>query len=48
MKDSLSKDDINIQALATGNYILQIIAKDKIHSCKFIKNRKSLTKCEAF
>lgn len=37
MKDSLSKDDINIQALTSGNYILQIIAKDKIHSFKFIK-----------
>jgi len=37
MKDSLSKDEINVQTLTTGNYILQIITKDKIHSLKFIK-----------
>ncbi|MFP3636929.1 T9SS type A sorting domain-containing protein, partial [Bacillus sp. SIMBA_033] len=37
-KDSLTKDIINIQALAPGNYILQIISKDKIQSLKFIKH----------
>lgn len=37
MKDSLNKDYINIQTLAPGNYILQIITKEKIQSFKFIK-----------
>jgi len=37
MKDSLSRDEINVRNLTSGNYILQIISKDKIHSLKFIK-----------
>lgn len=37
LKDSLSKDYINIQTLTPGNYILQIVTKDKIQSLKFIK-----------
>jgi len=37
MRDSLSKDYINIQALTSGNYILQLTSKDNILSFKFIK-----------
>jgi len=37
MKDHLSQDFINVQALATGNYVLQLITKDDIQSFKFIK-----------
>jgi surface protein len=36
-KDVLTKDTINIGALTPGNYFLQIITKDKIHTLKFIK-----------
>lgn len=36
-KDVLTQDNINIQQLSPGNYILQIVAKEKIHSFKFIK-----------
>lgn len=36
-KDALTKDFINIQRLESGNYILQIIAKEKIETFKFIK-----------
>lgn len=37
LKDSLNKDYINIQTLAPGNYVLQLITKEKIESFKFIK-----------
>lgn len=36
-KDALDRNVINIELLTTGNYILQIISKDKIHTFKFIK-----------
>lgn len=37
MKDSLTKDFINIQNLSSGNYILQIVTSKNIESFKFIK-----------
>lgn len=37
LKDSLNRDFINIQTLTPGNYILQIVTKEKIQSFKFIK-----------
>ncbi|WP_312391062.1 BspA family leucine-rich repeat surface protein [Chryseobacterium sp.] len=36
-KDVLDRNFINVELLTTGNYILQIVSKDKIHSFKFIK-----------
>ncbi|SHL75905.1 BspA family leucine-rich repeat surface protein [Chryseobacterium polytrichastri] len=36
-KDTFQNDHINISNLIKGSYILQIIAKDKIHTFKFIK-----------
>jgi len=36
-KNSLTKDMINIETLTPGNYFLQIMTKDKIHTLKFIK-----------
>lgn len=36
-KDVLKSDFIDVHYLSPGNYILQIITKDKIHSFKFIK-----------
>ncbi|WP_292010797.1 BspA family leucine-rich repeat surface protein [Chryseobacterium sp.] len=36
-KDIISENSINIQPLIRGNYVLQIVSKDKIHSFKFIK-----------
>ncbi|MDF2553281.1 MAG: BspA family leucine-rich repeat surface protein [Chryseobacterium sp.] len=36
-KDALTKDLINIQNLEPGNYILQIVTKEKIETFKFIK-----------
>ncbi|WP_415328259.1 BspA family leucine-rich repeat surface protein [Chryseobacterium sp. MMS23-Vi53] len=37
MKDSFVRDYINVQTLPPGNYILQIISKQKLQSFKFIK-----------
>ncbi|MGO4708569.1 BspA family leucine-rich repeat surface protein [Chryseobacterium sp. 2TAF14] len=37
MKDSLTKDFINIKSLTSGNYILQIATKEKTQSFKFTK-----------
>lgn len=37
IKDAFQSDHINISNLIKGNYILQIKAKDKIHTFKFIK-----------
>lgn len=36
-KDTLTKDLINIQHLEPGNYLLQIVTKEKIETFKFIK-----------
>lgn len=38
-KDSLTKDVINIETLPPGNYFLQIITKNKIHTLKLIKSK---------
>ncbi|MCD1118280.1 BspA family leucine-rich repeat surface protein [Chryseobacterium turcicum] len=37
MKNSLTKDFINIQSLSSGNYILQILTSKNIENLKFIK-----------
>jgi len=37
LKDTLNKEYINIQSLTPGNYILQLVTKEKIESFKFIK-----------
>lgn len=37
MKNSLTKDFINIQSLSSGNYILQILTSKNIENFKFIK-----------
>jgi len=36
-KDNLEDEKINVRLLSPGNYILQILTKDKIHSLPFIK-----------
>lgn len=36
-KGNFQNEHINISSLIKGNYVLQIIAKDKIHTFKFIK-----------
>ncbi|AZA84692.1 hypothetical protein C1637_07595 [Chryseobacterium lactis] len=36
-KDDVSKTFINVQSLAKGNYILQVMTKDKNYTFKFIK-----------
>jgi surface protein len=36
-QDVLKGEKINISSLATGNYVLQVIVKDKIQTFKFIK-----------
>ncbi|WP_172277240.1 BspA family leucine-rich repeat surface protein [Chryseobacterium sp. LAM-KRS1] len=38
LQDLLNDEKINISSLIKGNYILQIITKDKVQSLKFIKN----------
>ncbi|MEG0926970.1 BspA family leucine-rich repeat surface protein [Chryseobacterium sp.] len=37
LRENLSKDFINVQSLAKGNYIIQISTKDKNYNFKFIK-----------
>lgn len=37
MKDSLTKDFINVQSLSSGNYILQILTSKNVENFKFIK-----------
>lgn len=36
-KDNLEDEKINVRLLSPGNYMLQILTKDKIHSLPFIK-----------
>ncbi|WP_431612448.1 BspA family leucine-rich repeat surface protein [Chryseobacterium sp. 'Rf worker isolate 10'] len=37
VKDNLEDEKINVRLLSPGNYMLQILTKDKIHSLPFIK-----------
>ena len=37
MKDHIKGDSINVESLLPGNYMLQLISKEKIRSFKFIR-----------